>query len=262
MEYEFRRGNAKDMKRVDDESVNLIVTSPPYNLGVDYDVYDDDLRTEDYTESLKSAIDECYRILCQDGRLAVVVGLGTGRPMDDVPGIVKDTCESVGFYLRDRFIWNKEESESSSAWGSWRSASNPRQIYTHEEILVFYKSQPGRDEVRGETIPKNEFMKFIKSVWNVKPESGTEHPAPFPPEIPYRLIKLYSYEGDTVIDPFCGTGTTCLVAERLNRNWIGSDISEEYVNMAKERIYNDKETNYVPDNAEEIDETQSIMDVV
>lgn len=217
-------------------TIHLIATSPPYNLGVEYDEHNDSQSEQDYADFLHSAFAECYRVLVPGGRLAIVVGLGAGVPCDDKPQIAKDAALEAGFELRDKFVWDKGSSEASSAWGSWRSPSNPRQIYQHEEILVFYKDEPGRSDRSGKTLPKHEFMEFIKSVWRVKPESGSSHPAAFPPEIPRRLMKLYSFPGDVVLDPFAGSGTTCLVARDLDRRFIGVDRSPAYVAMAQAQI--------------------------
>lgn len=229
--------DARDMGMLDDGEANLVVTSPPYNLDVDYATHDDDLPLAEYRQFLGDVFEEAYRILASDGRMATVVGIGTGQPVRDRPAVVKEAARSAGFHLRDITIWDKGDSEGSSAWGSWRSASNPRQIFQHEHILVFYKNEPGRAETRSETLPKDEFMQFVKSVWHVKPERGIEdHPAPFPPEIPYRLIKMHSYPGDVVVDPFAGSGTTVAVAETLDRQGIGIEVSEEYVDLARKRL--------------------------
>lgn len=234
-EPDIYHGDARNMDMLDDATANLVVTSPPYNLGVDYSDIDDDLDPAEYCRFISEVLEECYRILDDDGRLAINVGLGVGRPLTNIPRIVQDCAEEAGFSLRDVHIWDKGESESSSAWGSWRSSSNPREIIQHEKILIFYKHYPGRQETRLRTIGKDDFMEITKSVWHVSPETAVDHPAPYPPEIPRRLINLHSYSGDTVVDPFVGSGTTCAVASALDRRAIGIDLSEEYVEMAEKR---------------------------
>jgi len=229
--------DARDLSMLSDGEANLVVTSPPYNLDVDYDSHDDDLPLAEYRQFIGDVFDEAYRVLASDGRMAVVVGIGTGQPVRDRPAMVKEAARSAGFELRGITIWDKCNSDSSSAWGSWRSASNPRQIFQHEHILVFYKNDPGRSEKRQNTLPKDEFMQFTKSVWHIKPERGVDdHPAPFPPEIPYRLVKLHSYPGDVVVDPFAGSGTAVAVANCLSREAIGVEISEEYADLARKRV--------------------------
>ena len=232
---QIRQGDVRDLS-LGAEIAHLIATSPPYNLGVEYDEHDDSQSGQDYYDFLQGAFEECYRVLVPGGRLAIVVGLGAGVPCDDKPQIAKNAAVEAGFELRDKFVWDKGSSESSSAWGSWRSPSNPRQIYQHEEILVFYKDQPERKDRSGKTLPKHEFLEFIKSVWRVKPESSSPHPAAFPVEIPRRLLKLYSFPGDVILDPFVGSGTTCLVARDLDRRFIGIDRSPKYVAMAQARV--------------------------
>lgn len=233
---QIHHGDARDLP-MDSETVHLVVTSPPYNLDVDYLDYDDSQSERAYRCLLADAFAEIYRVLISGGRLAVVVGLGAGVPCDDKPRIVTDAAQGAGFELRDKFVWDKGASESTSAWGSWRSPSNPRQIYQHEEILVFYKDHPGRRDKSRQSIQKNDFLDFIKSVWTINPETSqtSPHPAAFPRAIPRRIIKLYSFPDDIVIDPFSGSGTTCRVAKDLNRRFAGVELSKDYVAMAQER---------------------------
>jgi len=126
------------------------------------------------------------------------------------------------------------------AWGSWQSASNPVLRDTHEYILVFSKGSFSRTKVDGKenTIAKDQFMEWTKSVWNFNPESAKKvgHPAPFPIELPYRLIQLYSYKGDIILDPFMGSGSTAIAALKSGRNYFGYDIDAEYIKLAESRI--------------------------
>ena len=247
--YQIHEADSRDMHAIDDDAVDLVVTSPPYNLNVEYDTHDDALPSGDYADLLRDVFAECYRVLRPDGRMCVNVGIGAGHPVDDKPAIVKRIAtEDVGFRLRDKRVWDKGDSEQSSAWGSWRSASNPRTIFNHEEILTFYPERPGRDDTKAKTLTKPEFMRYVKSVWSIKPERGKpDHPAPFPREVPSRLIKLYSYEGDTVLDPFAGTGTTIEAALDLDRHGIGYEVSPDYASLARK-------------NAEAIDAQTSVVD--
>lgn len=238
MSWTIRQSDARELD-IDDDSVDLICTSPPYNVGIDYedDETDDSLSMSEYRSLLRDVFDECRRVLESDGRMAVNVSPVVGRPMIDLPRTVKDIAEDAGLHLRDEIVWVKGDSESSSAWGSWRSASNPRQIMQHESVLVFYLDSAGREETRSETLPKDEFLDFSKSVWTIKPDTNhVDHPAAFPAELPYRILRLHSYRGDRVLDPFAGSGTTVAVADALGRDAVGVDVSEEYVERARERV--------------------------
>ncbi|MCL2131069.1 MAG: site-specific DNA-methyltransferase [Lentimicrobiaceae bacterium] len=140
----------------------------------------------------------------------------------------------------EKIIWNKAASASpSTAWGSWQSAANPILRDIHEYILVFSKGDYSRrKEDKENTITKEQFMEWTKSIWTMNAESARRigHPAPFPEELPYRLIQLYSFKGDIILDPFIGSGTTAVSALKSERKFIGYDISEEYINLAINRI--------------------------
>lgn len=240
MEYHVIEGDARNMHDVDDRSVDLVVTSPPYNVGVTYDTHDDDLPEGKWVDLLSDVFEGVYAALRSGGRFAVNIAVGSGVPCHDKPAIVKDVAEDVGFDLRDKFVWEKGPSEASSAWGSWRSPSNPRQIFTHEEVLVFFKERPDRPDKNGETITKRDFMEYVKSVWHIPytpadREVAEDHPAPFPIELPTRLVRLYSFPGDTVLDPFAGSGTTLAAALKENRDAVGYELSHEYASLARKR---------------------------
>ena len=146
----------------------------------------------------------------------------------------------IGFLMRGEIIWDKAASAgSSTAWGSWLSASNPALRDVHEYILVFSKGTMRRQgDGKESTISRDEFLEYTKSLWTFPTESAKRvgHPAPFPVELPYRLIQLYTFEGDVVLDPFCGSGTTCVAALKTNRHYIGFDNNLEYVELAERRI--------------------------
>lgn len=230
--------DARDMYAVDDESVDLIVTSPPYNIGVEYDDHDDRLPDGEYHDLLIDVFEECLRVLREGGRMVTVVGFGAGVPIVDRPYEVRVIATDLGFDLRDRYVWDKGTNESSSAWGSWRSPSNPRQIFNHESVLVFYKDSPARDDKSGKTIPKSEFMKAVKSVWRIPYERAdvdVDHPAPFPKRLARRAVDLYSFPGDTVLDPFAGSGTALVAAIEADREAIGYEKSASYADLARRR---------------------------
>lgn len=237
-EYSIYNRSSESMDSIGDDSANLVVTSPPYNVGTEYDEYDDSLSVEEYEGLLSSVLDECQRILQDDGRIAVNVAPVVGRPMIDLPAIVRGLMDESGFQARGHYIWDKGASESSSAWGSWRSASNPYEIFTHEHILVGSVEEFGRQDRGESTMSKNEFMRNVKSVWQIQPANREDHPAPFPVELPRRAVDLHSYVGDTVVDPFMGVGSTGVAAVEAGRSFIGYDISDRYCSVADERITN------------------------
>lgn len=142
--------------------------------------------------------------------------------------------------MRGEIIWNKATSSSpSTAWGSWQSAANPTLRDIHEYILVFSKESFSRKRKdKKDTIKKEEFLEHTKSVWTFSAESARKigHPAPFPIELPYRLIQLYTFKDEVVLDPFCGSGSACIAAIKAQRHYIGYDIKKEYVELAEQRI--------------------------
>jgi site-specific DNA-methyltransferase (adenine-specific) len=151
----------------------------------------------------------------------------------------------IGFSMRGEVIWNKAASVgSSTAWGSWRSATNPTLRDVHEYILIFSKGSFRRNRTKEEvgekldTVTKEDFVEWTKSIWTMRTESSKRvgHPAPFPEELPKRLIQLYSFAGDIVLDPFMGSGTTAVAAIKAKRNFLGYETNEEYVRLANNRI--------------------------
>ena len=147
----------------------------------------------------------------------------------------------IGFLMRGEIIWNKGvKAGVSMAWGSWRSAANPVLRDTHEYILVFSKGAFSRKKPEGKenTITKEQFMEWTRSVWLMDTESARKigHPAPFPVELPYRLIQLYTFTGDIILDPFIGSGTTAVAALMSGRKYIGYEINPQYAELAETRI--------------------------
>jgi site-specific DNA-methyltransferase (adenine-specific) len=153
--------------------------------------------------------------------------------------VVEDMTE-LGFLMRGEVIWAKESSSSSStAWGSWLSATNPTLRDVHEYILVFSKANFSREgQGRKSTITRDEFLEFTKSVWRFDAERARTvgHPAPFPVELPYRCIQLYTFEEDVVLDPFMGSGQTAIAALKTGRHYIGYEVDQDYVRLSERRI--------------------------
>ena len=231
--------DSRDMSLLPDDSVHLMVTSPPYNVGKDYD---EDLGLREYRQLLRDVCLEVYRKLVVGGRACVNVANLGRRPYVPLHSYIIADMLEIGFLMRGEIIWDKAASAgASTAWGSWMSASNPAMRDVHEYILVFSKGEmQRRGKGKRSTISREEFLEYTKSVWSFPTESATRvgHPAPFPVDLPYRLIQLYTFEGDVVLDPFCGSGTTCVAALTTNRHYIGFDNNEEYVKLARERIVN------------------------
>ena len=232
-------GDAREvLKELPDNCVHLMVTSPPYNVGKEYD---EDLTLGEYLDFIEEVMREVYRVLVWGGRACFNVANLGRRPYIPLHAYLIERFERIGFLMRGEIIWDKGEAVSgaSTAWGSWCSASNPLLRDQHEYIIVMSKGSFKRENKgRKSTITRDEFLEFTRSVWRFPPESAKRvgHPAPFPEELPYRCIQLYTFEGDVVLDPFVGSGTTCVAAMRTGRHFIGIDINEEYVRIARERI--------------------------
>jgi len=222
------------LQALESETVHLVFTSPPYNVGVNYDIYNDKLPFNEYLDKLNKIFTECIRVLVKGGHLLIQIA-NTGRqpymPLTDY--ITTMLVDKIN--MRGEIIWDKQNMTSATAWGSWLSANKPSLRDTHEYILVFRKE--GGDRVGESDITKDEFMEYTKAIWKITPETNdVNHPAPFPKSLAMRAIKLYSFKGETVLDPFCGSGTTCEVAKKLERNFIGIDISKRYCNLAEDRL--------------------------
>jgi len=229
--------DSRRMDNIPDSSVHLMVTSPPYNVGKEYD---EDLNLKEYLDLLRDVFSETYRVLVNGGRACINIANVGRKPYIPYHKFIIDVMLEVGFLMRGEIIWDKGAGAGvSTAWGSWCSASNPTLRDTHEYILVFSKGKFTRNGKGKEaTITRDEFLEFTKSVWKFPPESAKKvgHPAPFPVELPYRCIQLYTFKGEVVLDPFCGVGTTCIAAIKTGRHFIGIDINPEYVERAKRRI--------------------------
>ncbi|MFZ8805014.1 MAG: DNA-methyltransferase [Candidatus Calescibacterium sp.] len=230
--------SSEDMSELPSNSVHLVVTSPPYNVGKEYD---EDLDLNEYREFLKRVFREVKRVLVPGGRLCInIANLGRKPYLPLHAYIIQDMLD-LGFLMRGEIIWNKAGGGSpSTAWGSWLSAKNPTLRDQHEYILVFSKDTFTRQNPFGRksTISREEFLEFTKSVWTFPAVSAKEigHPAPFPVELPYRLIQLYTFEGEVVLDPFMGSGQTAIAALKSKRFYVGYEIVSEYVELAQKRI--------------------------
>ncbi len=231
------QGDSKKMNLLPDNSVHLMITSPPYNVTKDYD---DDLTLKEYLILLKEVFEETWRVLVLGGRAAINIANVGRKPYIPLHAYIIDIMHKIGFHMRGEIIWNKSASAGvSTAWGSFASASNPCLRDVHEYILIFSKITNKLEKCeKMNTIEKSDFVEWSKSIWTFPAVSAKKigHPAPFPIELPRRLIEFYTYKGDIILDPFMGSGTTALAAIELNRHYVGYEISQEFVNLAKMRI--------------------------
>ena len=226
------------MDEIPDYSVHLMVTSPPYNANKEYDK---DLSLDEYRALLKRVFQETYNKLVTGGRACVNIANLGRKPYIPLHAYIIEDMLAIGFLMRGEIIWNKAASASpSTAWGSWLSASNPVLRDIHEYILIFSKESFSRKRGNKEnTLKKEDFLEWTKSVWTFPAVSAKSigHPAPFPEELPHRLIQLYTFKDEIVLDPFCGSGTTCLAALNNDRYYLGYDIDPSYVDLARKRIH-------------------------
>lgn len=232
------------------ESVHLVCTSPPYNVGIAYDTHDDNMTEQAYYEWVEKWIKGCHHVLVEGGRIAINLpnvgnnnqgkGLGLQTYVDKYIPILK----KAGFTLRENITWIKSNAEfdennfcgNNTAWGSYLSPNNPMCRSFSEVILVAHKGRPDRGRTGKNDLIPAEFLKYTRNVWFMPAENDRSHPAPYPEELPARLIKLYTWRGETVLDPFGGSGSTGVAAERLGRGWILIDVSENYMKLAQQRI--------------------------
>jgi len=229
--------SSESMHQIPDNCVALMVTSPPYNVGKEYD---EDLGIDDYLGLLRNVFSETFRVLEPGGRVAVNVANLGRKPYIPLNQYVSALLTEIGFDLRGEIIWQKAKSAGGScAWGSWQSAKNPTLRDVHEYVIVASKGSYARVRRGEDTISKEEFLNATISIWNILPESARRvgHPAPFPVELPGRLIELYTFEGDLVLDPFLGSGTTAVAAVESNRHYVGYELSAEYIAIAERRIH-------------------------
>ncbi|MGK9477679.1 DNA-methyltransferase [Melioribacter sp. OK-6-Me] len=229
--------SSESMHELPDNSVHLMITSPPYNATKEYD---ENLSLDEYLTLLRRVWKETYRVLVPGGRACInIANLGRKPYIPLHSYIIKDMLE-IGYLMRGEIIWNKSSSASpSTAWGSWLSAANPVLRDIHEYILVFSKGTFSlKSNGKESTITKEEFLEWTKSVWTFPAVSARiiGHPAPFPEELPERLIKMYSFKNDVILDPFLGSGTTSLAALKNNRHYIGYDTDRKYIELANRRI--------------------------
>ena len=232
-------GDARNvLQQLPRESVHLAITSPPYNVGIAYSGYSDNLTTEEYLAWLKGVWLDLKRVLVVGGRFCLNVAPTSIKNFRPLHHDLTRDLRDLGFLMRTEVIWYKQTMGRRTAWGSWKSPANPHIIPSWEYVLVFSKGEwrlPG--PASAIDITGEEFQRFSDGFWHIPPERNRKgHPAPFPEELILRLVKFYSYRGNTVLDMFGGTGTVGAVARSLGRHFIHIDASPEYCEQALARI--------------------------
>jgi site-specific DNA-methyltransferase (adenine-specific) len=255
-------GNCVDeMSKFPESSVDLVVTSPPYNVGIDYDTHDDRMTMDEYWQFTKDWLTEAFRTLKDDGRIAVNIPYEVnvqdrgGRIlfMSEFWSIMKEV--GFKFYGLVDLDENSPHRSKTTAWGSWMSPSSPY-IYNPKECVIlaykkyskkitkgtpqwdadFIKTEEGKMKAVYQEEDKKEFMSLVYGQWEYFADTKQQTKATFSMDIPSKAIKILTYKNDIVLDPFAGSGTSLVAAETLHRQWIGIELSEKYTEVARERV--------------------------
>jgi site-specific DNA-methyltransferase (adenine-specific) len=233
-----------DMNQIPNGSIHLTVTSPPYNVGM---AYEEKMPLNEYLDFISHVLSEVWRVTVNGGRVVINIANINRNPYTPLTTYYTNIMERMGFLHRGIIIWDKGASaRKGTDWGSWMSATNPVLRDVNEFILCFSKGKMARDD-RGESdLKRSEFLHWTQSIWQINTESAIRigHPAPYPVELPYRAIKLYSFKNDVVLDPFMGSGTTAVAALKAGRHYIGYELNADYIQIAKRRIQEFHDNNF------------------
>ena len=239
------------MKNIPDSSIDLVVTSPPYNVDLGnnkynknpYNLYNDNKEHQEYISWLKEIFSLVYLKLKSGGRVCINIGDSKNGAIPTHSDVIQMMCD-IGYIPMTNIIWNKNTTSNRASFGSYLSPSCPSFPRGFEFILVFAKENK-KLQYKGETdLTKEEFVEWTNGLWTFAPETRQKkigHPAMFPEELPKRLIKMFSWKGALVVDPFMGSGTTAIACINTNRNYIGFELDTDYFNIATERIENHKQ---------------------
>lgn len=226
------------LKTFPDESINLVVTSPPYNIGIDYGKYKDNLNWKDYYSWCEEWLKELFRVLKSDGRICINHYLSLGNAKERTAPLmeINSIAMRIGFKHHSVAVWQDITLAKRTAWGSWLSASAPYINSPFEAILIMYKLDWKRKEKGKDTIKKEDFIKLTRGIWEIPTERKQLTKANFPVILPEKCINLLTFEKDIVLDCFMGSGSTAVACKELGRNYIGIELNPEYVKIAEERL--------------------------
>ena len=225
---------------IEENSVDLIVTSPPYNVDIHYNSFDDKIPYKKYLEFTELWLEKAYKLSKEDGRLCLNIPLDKNKGgQQSVYADIVTIAKKIGWKYHSTVVWNEGNISRRTAWGSWLSASAPYVIAPVEMIVIMYKKRWKKlSKGKKSDITKDEFIEWTNGLWTFSGESKkrVKHPAPFPVELPKRCIKLFTFVEDTVLDPFLGSGSTLIACALLNRKGIGVEIDKNYCEIAKNRL--------------------------
>jgi len=235
------------IKCVEEGSIDLIVTSPPYNVDIRYNSYDDRIPYDIYLEFTQKWLERAYKFVRDDGRFCLNIPLDKNKGgQQSVYADIISIAKKIGWKYHSTIVWNEQNISRRTAWGSWLSATAPYVIAPVEMIAILYKKRWKKiSGSRKSDITKKEFMDWTNGVWTFMGESKTRvgHPAPFPVELPRRCIKLFTFVGDTILDPFLGSGSTLIACVITNRKGIGIEIDKNYCEISKQRLIKEAQIN-------------------